>query len=500
MDENVVFNTPKQDDPANPPPAGDSEAQTPANPAVDTSTDMPTEEQSEGDGTEVAAEEPPPPPPFFGLVGGGMLKKILIGVGIFVIIIIIVLMLLPKGQPNKQVTLRWWGLWEENNAVQSLILDFKKTHPNITIEYIKNDPNQYKDRLLTRMQNGSGPDIFRYHNTWLPMLVDNLSPLSSDAITPDEFKKAYYPVMQRDLTKNGAIYGIPLDADSLVLFVNPALFEAAGVQVPSNWDDFVKVSKKLTVKDVGGKIKTAGAGLGTYDNITHAPDIISLLFIQQGVQMDKFTASTKSEADALQFYTSFANGQDSVWDGTLDSSLLEFSKGNLAMYFGYSWDVFAIQRLNKDLSFKLYPVPELYGKKTTIASYWVEGVSSKSPNQKEAMEFMHYLSQKETAQKFYTETAKVRAFGEPYARKDLRDSLHENPLVYPFVSQLDNASSSFFASDTHDGDTGINTMMNAYLQTTIGSMTKDASSADSVVDDLNKGVTQVLQKYGQQQP
>src|SRR6266702_2522097 len=87
-----------------------------------------------------------------------------------------------------------------------------------------------------------------------------------------------------------------------------------------------------------------------------------------------------------------------------------------------------IQKLNPNLQFKIYPVPNLYGKKTTVASYWVNGVSSKSTHQKETMEFMQYLAQKSTAHQFYTDTAKVRAFGEPYARKDLQQSLQENQL------------------------------------------------------------------------
>jgi ABC-type glycerol-3-phosphate transport system substrate-binding protein len=332
------------------------------------------------------------------------------------------------------------------------------------------------------------------------MLVGDLSPLTSDVITPDQFKQVYYPVMQQDLTQNGALYGIPMEADTLALFVNPSLFEAAGVQVPTTWDDFVKAATQLTVKDQNGKIKTAGAALGTYGNVNHAQDIISMLFLQQGVQMNNISASEQNESGALQFYTSFATGgQNAVWDGNLDNSELAFSKGELAMYFGFSWDVFQIQQLNPKLQFKIYSVPNLYGKKTTIASYWVNGVSAKSTHQAEAMEFMQYLAQKSTAQEIYTQTAKVREFGEPYARKDLQQSLQENQLVYPFVSQLDDAGSSFFASDTDDGDTGINTEMNSYLQTAINAINSGDSSADSAAQDLNNGVAQVLQKYGQSQ-
>lgn len=500
MDQNVVYNPQDQANPDTP------QQDTPEEQvSVDASADSATETAEQTDAAPAEGEvEEESSPPFLGFLGGifggGLIKKILIGVGAFILLIIIIILLIPKGggQPQQAVTLQWWGLWEDQSTMQTLIDNFHKTHPNITVDYVKNDPSQYLDRLQTRIQDGSGPDIFIYHNTWLPMLIGDLSPLSSDVITPDQFKQAYYPVMQQDLTQNGALYGIPMEADTLALFVNPKLLDAAGVQVPTNWDQFVKAANQLTVKEANGKIKTAGAALGTFNNVTHAPDIISLLFLQQGVQMNNISASAQNEADALQFYTSFATGQNNVWDGTLDNSELAFSKGELAMYFGFSWDVFQLQQMNPNLHFKIYPVPNLYGKKTTVASYWVNGVSAKSPHQKEAMEFMNYLAQKSTAQEFYTDTAKVRAFGEPYARKDLQQSLRENQLVYPFVSQLDDAGSSYFASDTHDGDTGINTEMNSYLQTAVNAILNNGSSAQSAVQDLNNGIAQVLQKYGQQ--
>ncbi|MBA3723417.1 MAG: extracellular solute-binding protein [Candidatus Levybacteria bacterium] len=511
MDENTVFNKNQSDQPptGDPPPALDAnaaapqaepvpsdpslttdppQADQPVEPVIDPATGLPVDDQTEtGDAL--------PPPPNVGFLGGGLIKKIIIGVGVLIFLIAMVVLFMPKGQSSEQVKLQWWGLWEESNAVQGLIADFEKDNPNIDVEYQKRAPQEYRERLIARIENNSGPDIFRYHNTWRPMLGKNLLPLSSDVISPEDFQKAYYPIVQKDLVTSGAIYGIPLGVDSLALFINPELFEAAGVQVPNNWEDFVKVSKQLTVKGPDGKIQTAGAALGTYDNVAHAPDIISLLFLQQSIPMEKFSEYKKQQAVALEFYTSFALGNSNVWDETLDNSTLAFSRGKLAMYFGYSWDVFAIQKLNKDLAFKVYPVPANQNKKTTVASYWVEGVSAKSPNQKEALEFMKYLAQKETLEKFYTETAKTRAFGELYPRKDLRESLREEPLAYPFLSQMDDVSSSMFSSDTHDGDTGMNTLLNTYLGTAIRSIVNDSDAPDKVVETLNSGVAQVNKKY-----
>jgi ABC-type glycerol-3-phosphate transport system substrate-binding protein len=425
------------------------------------------------------------------------LIKLIIGVVAVILVTFLIIFFIPKGSPQK-VKLVWWGLWEDSRVVQPVIDDFKRANPTIDIEYSKQDSKQYRERLTTRINNGTGPDIFPFHNTWYPMIYNITSPLPSDVITVDDFKKVYYPLMQKDLIHNGAIYGIPIAADTLSLFVNTELLDAAGVSVPVNWDQLVKAAKSLTVKDENGEIKTAGVALGTYGNITHAPDIISLLFVQQGINLDKFATFASDQTDVLDFYTFFAKGEDNTWNNNLDSSIILFSQGKLAMYFGYSWDIFAIQKLNKDLAFKVHPVPSLFDRNMTIGSYWVDGVSVRSTHQKEAFLFMQYLAKKETAQKLYTESSKTRAFGAPYARKDLSETLKDNALVYPFVSQLPHASSSFFASDTYDGEGGLNSGSNVYLSNAINSIVLDNSSPGSAVGVLNDGISQIFSKYAVQ--
>lgn len=505
MDENVLFNPGDPNSQKQPENTPEQPVSPPTAVSNVSSVGQPNDVSATAQSTELPVTdgqigEPSPPgnpPPIHHGIFGGILMKIIIGVVILIVIIFAVILFMPKGASNTKAKLVWWGLWEDQSVMQPLIDDFHKTHPNITITYVKQDPKQYRQKLETRIKNGTGPDIFRFHNTWVPMLSGVLLPLSSDVITPTDFKKSFYPVMQTDLTQNGAIYGIPLGTDTLGLFVNTEILKQAGIQPPQTWEDFVSAAKALTVKDTETKkIKTAGAALGTYGNITHAPDILSLLFIQQGVDMNKFPKDSNNEKDALDFYTSFAKTESSVWDSTLDESILAFSRGTLAMYIGYSWDIFKIQAINKNLPFQTYPVPQLVGRKATVASYWVEGVSAKSPNQKAALLFMQYLAKKDTAQKFYSLAAKERTFGEPYARTDLASSLKENKILYPFVSQLDYAYSSYMASDTNDGEGGINFLSNNYLGNAVNAVVNDNSSTDTVIQTLGQGIGQVLQKYG----
>lgn len=435
------------------------------------------------------------------------IKKILIGVVVVIILIFIIILIMPKEPGVKNATLVWWGLWESNEVMQPLIDEFERQNPNIKIKYSKQDPEKYRDILLTRINNRTGPDIFRYHNTWVPMLTSVLAPLPQDVIKSEDFKKEYYPVIQKDLTQNGAIYGIPLGIDSLALFINTDLLKVAGIPVPKDWDQFANAAKKMTVKDKDTQeIQTSGTALGTYGNVIHAPDIVSMMFIQQGADLKKILSEKDDLSAALAFYTAFARGQDKTWDNPRDyplgNSLLAFAKGQLAMYFGFSWDIFTIEQLrkNNNLKYEIHAVPGLTGGKSiTVASYWVEGVSSRSKNQKEAMQFMNYLTKKETLKKFYTEASKTRLFGELYPRSDMADELKDNSLIYPFISQLKDAGSSYFASDTHDGDTGLNKRANTYLENAINAVVKNNSSVESEVSTLQGGVGVVLKEYGIQQ-
>ena len=371
MSDNTVFQSnPKTDTPQAVQPSSSS-------PPVSTTSVPPVISQGGIPQSPVSSPPPSAPPPIAppyeerASILPLLLKIAGVIIGLGIIVLVVIQFVLPRFSQKapEKVTLTYWGLWEDKRTMQGVIDEFQRQNPKITINYQKQDIKQYKDKLLTRTQNGAGPDIFRFHNTWVSQLNSLLTPLPVQVITGEQFKKQYYPVTQQDLIKNGGIYGIPLEIDTLVLFVNTEAFNAAGLTVPTTWEQFTDTARTLTVKDENGKIKTAGAAMGTYDNITHAPDIISLLFAQNGANLRELSATSRNASETLEFYTSFAKGDASVWDDTLDPSLLAFAKGNVAMYFGYSWDVFTIRAFNPDLVFAVNPVPHLPGRSMTISNY-----------------------------------------------------------------------------------------------------------------------------------
>ena len=419
--------------------------------------------------------------------------KVLLGIVVVLgIIFVVYSMVLPKLYPPK-ISLTYWGLFEDDSTVSPIIADFEKKYPNVKITYSKLDLEQYKDKLITRSGNGTGPDIFDFHNTWVPQLINLLLPFPNSVISKDDFSKNYYPVVKKDLIKNGAIYGIPSQMDTLSLYTNRSLFQAAGLSAPTTWIKFGDDARQLTVKDGDGNIKTAGAAMGTYDNVTHAPDIISMLFAQDGVNLEDMSSTIPGVNDTLNYYTSFALSTGNVWDDTLDDSIKAFASGTLAMYFGYSGDFFKIKSMNPNLAFDIYQVPNLHGQNITVASYWAKGVSSKTKNQKEAFLFVQYLTSKEVVQKLFKEESKTRVFGEPYARIDLADSL-TNSVAHSFVVGAPSAISSYFVDGTSDSN-GLNFQADSLLSKVVNSVLKGASP-QTAAETLSSGYSSLRKQYG----
>lgn len=449
----------------------------------------------------VLPPESPPPPISAGHSIWRVILKILIPLIVFIIIVILVVVFVfPRFSgglgSNGNVNITYWGLWEPESVMQPIIDEFQKNNPTIKVVYEQRDIKRYKETLLTRISSSEGPDIFRFHNSWTKSISNILSPIPSSVITPDEFKKQYFPVVQSDMVISGGIYGIPLQMDTFEMFVNDKILEDYGIAVPRTWEEFINVTNAVTVSDQSGQTHTYGAAIGSYDNISRAPDLVSVLFAQSRVDLKHPTkAPVQNFAEALRFYTNFATGRDRiarVWDPNGPQALETFAGGNVAIYFGYSWDIFALKAKSPDLQFSIHPIPYLVSP-ITVASYWAEGVSSKSKHQKEAMLFLKFLAKKETQQKLYTLESKIRLFGELPARRDLAKNLQENTLIYPFLAEAETAVSSYFVSDTHDNS--LNEQMNTYLGNAVRSVLGN-TSPESASDTLLKGISQVLTKYG----
>lgn len=412
-----------------------------------------------------------------GLIGGGMYFYRMLG-------------------GTKEVTITYWGLWENDATVQGVLSDFEAKNPKIKVQYVKQSPRQYRERLQSAISREEGPDVFRFHNTWVAMLRSDLSLVPKTIMTAADFSSTFYPVASADLVAGQNIFGIPLMIEGLGLYYNEDLFAAAGVTAPTTWEDVLNIVPKLTVKK-DNAITTSAIALGTTGNVENWSDILATMMMQNGA---KLTQPTSKEAEeTLIFFRKFANPADPVytWNETLDNSIYAFAIGKVAMILAPSWRAFDIKEIssqaNPNIRFKIIPIPQLPGNTITWASYWVEGVSGKSKRQEEAWKFVQFLTSRETATKLYTEAAKTRLFGEPYARLDLASAISEDPYAGAFVKQAQSAKSFPLASRTFDN--GLNDKMIKYFEDAVNAVAQGTAPSSALQTAAN-GFRQILSQYG----
>ena len=264
------------------------------------------------------------------------IKKILGILIILILLIVTIVFVLAKLKSNnssvesKKGEIVWWGFGLKKEVIQPLIDEYLSKNPMAKITYIEESPIDYRERLINSLLQEKGPDIFSFHNSWVPMFEDELDIMSKDVMTYDDYAKIYYPVIVGNMTTGAGVVGFPLEYDGITLYINEDIFSTAGKIPPRTWDQFRQIAQDLTTKNDKNIIIQSGTSLGITANIDFWPEIIALLFYQNKVNLYKPEGAGAEEA--LTFYADFYTF-DKVWDTTLPSSTEAFANGKVAMFF-----------------------------------------------------------------------------------------------------------------------------------------------------------------------
>jgi len=477
-------------------PKGEGKIQEPPPPNFSSSTPMPTPTVS-------SSATPSSSSPGVNVSGGkkSNLKKILLLVFSFLILLVSGWFVYrhfnrssSSSSLSRETTITFWGLWEPLSVMEGVIADFEKENPKIKVSYQQQSLTNYRRRLQSALVSENGPDLFLFHNTWLPMLKDNLFPLSF------EIEGDFYPVVKESLYFQGKYYGLPYNMDTLALFYNKDILSRAQASPPKTWDDFRQLANRLTVRDNEGRIKIAGAALGEVSNVDHWSDILGLMLLQNGAKISG--PYQEAAQQALQFFVVFSR-HDHVWDDSLPASTEAFAGGKLAMYFAPSWRIINILAKNPNLNFGVAPVPQLpqpegglvESSPVAWASFWAYGLSNKlasSENKVAAEAFLKYLSRKEVRERIYKAGVQTHYVGALYPQSDMAPLLKDDPLLKPFLDQAAYAKSWYLCSRT--GDEGINSAIIKYFEDAVNRFLSGEES--QLETTVSTGVAAVLKKYG----
>jgi len=177
----------------------------------------------------------------------------------------------PAADKATEVTFMMWGAPEELAVWQAVVDDFHTANPSITVKVDVSDWDSYWTKLNTLIAGGTPPDVFAMD---APLFLDwqsrgallNLQPYIDK--TPG-FLDGFYPQTLTAYKTADGYYGLPRDFQSIVLFYNKDMFDAANLAYPTadwTYDDLLTAAKALTLdKDGDGKTDQFGLWTDTWD-------------------------------------------------------------------------------------------------------------------------------------------------------------------------------------------------------------------------------------------
>ncbi|MFG1927227.1 ABC transporter substrate-binding protein [Cryptosporangium sp. NPDC048952] len=299
--------------------------------------------------------------------------------------------------PNAKATISY-AVWDKNQvpAMQQLAADFTKAHPNITVNVQLSPWETYWTKMKAAATGGAAPDVFWMNGPNFQLYATNgvLRPL-------EDVDAGNYPKSLVDLyTVDGKTYGLPKDFDTVGLWYNKELFDAARVKYPDDtwtWDTFKAAAAKLTNKAKGQY------AIGS--TLTSAQEYQYNTIYQAGGTVLSDDGKKSGYADpatieGLKFWTDLIEaGQSPSLKTLTDTQAINlFESGKIAMYYGGSWNAaeFSTNEYTKTRA-DVAVLPQ--GKKrATIIHGLANVISAKSKHPAAATEFVKYLGSKEAAE------------------------------------------------------------------------------------------------------
>jgi multiple sugar transport system substrate-binding protein len=306
--------------------------------------------------------------------------------------------------------------------------------------------------LNTALAGGDPPDVFYVDSNNLPDLAaaGALAPVPDGTLTdPDDI----YPSLREAFTFDGTWYCPPKDFSTLGLVYDPAALEAAGVAVPTTWEELAAAAAALTTDT------QAGLAMGV-----EYPRWAVFMF-QAGADLTNedvsaITLDTPEAREALQFVADqYAAGSfvrpsdvDAGWAGEA------FGQGKAAMTIEGNWIVGYLDTTFPDKTWAVAELPAGPAGQGTFAFTVCYGVAESAANPAASWALVEYLTNAQGA------LAWTSAFNVMPARASVADQwLAEHPELEAFVTGADYAHRWGFAPGFGDVISVFNDQANAIV-------------------------------------
>lgn len=348
------------------------------------------------------------------------MKKLLV----LLVLACLVLAVVPGAVAQDKITIsivagEWWYSEEGLSSVGGSIAgneqlnEYRELNPNIEFD-VRGVPFPELDSTqLAAMESGQGPDIMIVNSVTVGSFIDRgyLMPMNEYIEANGLDTSQFFPGLYNSAVIGDQVYGLPLDTGTRLLYYNKAMFEAAGVEPPTTWEELPAVAEQMTDADNGvyGLVATTGERwVSLYEHLGMYALANNLNFVN--ADATECVLNQGDNVQAIQYWVDlFGKGvmsQDLLLTDPGTGREQAFGNGKAAMFFGGFW---AADVLKADYEMTYpedYGIVPLAGKDGDMASStggWIFTLTRDSQHPQEALDYIAWvLSDGDRLSKFTT--------------------------------------------------------------------------------------------------
>lgn len=388
-----------------------------------------------------------------------------------------------------QVKLVVWGV-DPKKHFETLFGLYAQIRPNLELTYQEVGEKDFRERLLSALAEGKGPDVVMIGSHDVAVFDNLLAPANPAQFPLSQFQTAFPTVAEQDFVQSGNIYAVPLFIDTLALFYNKDMFDQAGIAIlPKTWEEFQALIPQLRRLSNGQLTRPAAAIGGSESSVAHAADLLQVLMLQNGAAMVDASRGNATFArggkalEALRFYLQFANVGSPyyTWSDAQEKSLEAFAGGRSAMAFGYYADVQAVKKKSPFLAVGVAPLPQAYPEQpVSFAAYRGLAVTKQSKAPQWGWDFAIFTATNRKMAESYTGSVE-----RPAALRELIVKAQNDPALGVFARQALTARSW----PVPDGD-----KIKTIFDETLRNVLTGKLNAEAALRQAEDQVTQLLRK------
>jgi raffinose/stachyose/melibiose transport system substrate-binding protein len=291
---------------------------------------------------------------------------------------------------------------EAHDTFEALIKKFEAANPNIKI--VQDNPPDASTVIKTKVAANEIPDIIAIGGDNIYASLAQSGVLSDITGSPELSNVTEgYVKMLGTIAETDKTYAIPYGANANGVIYNKKLFKEMGLTVPTTWDEFVALNKKI---QAAGKLPFYFAFKDSWTTLP-ALNVFAADLQGEGFFADRKANKTtfaKAYKEAAEKYLQLiAFGQKDNFGTGYNDANVAFANGESFMYAQGVWAIGDIKKANPAVEVGVFPYPVTNDPAKNFLVSGVDQMLSTSATTKhpaEAKKFIEFLLTPESAKAY----------------------------------------------------------------------------------------------------